>query len=165
MLLMVEKGIRKGMCHFIYRYEKATSKYMKDHDKSIESSYIQYWDGNNYFGWEMSERFPVNYFGLIKDTFQFDLEFIKNCNEESDEGYFLEVDVQYIDELHKLHNDLPFLPERMKVEKVEKLVVNLHDKTRYVLHVRNLKQALNHGLALKKIYKVLEFNQNAWLKP
>ena len=94
----------------------------------------------------MSQKLPVNNFELIKDTSQFNEDFIKNYNEESDEGYFLEVDVQYLEKLHELHNDLPFLPERMKIEKVEKLVANLHDKTEYVIHIRNLKQALNHGL-------------------
>ena len=69
----------------------------------------------------------------------------KNYNEESDEGYFLEVDVQYLETLHKLHNDLILLPERMKTEKAEKLVANLYDKTEYVIHIRNVKQALNHG--------------------
>ena len=77
---------------------------------------------------------------------QFNEDFIKSYNKESDEGYFLEVDVHYLEKLHELHNDLPFLPERMKIEKVEKLVANLHDKTEYVIHIRNLKQALNHGL-------------------
>ena len=86
-----------------------------------------------------------NNFEWIKDTSQFTEDFIKNYNEESDEGYFLEVDVQYFEKLHEFHNDLPFLPERMKIEKVEKLA-NLHDKTEYVIHIRNLKQALNHGL-------------------
>ena len=71
----------------------------------------------------------------------------------------------YLEKLHELHNDLLFLPERMKTEKVEKLVSNLHDKTEYVIHTRNLKQALNHGLVLKKVHKVIKFNQNAWLKP
>ena len=65
----------------------------------------------------------------------------------------------------KIHNDLPFLPERMKIEKVEKLVANLHDKAEYVLHIRNLKQALNHGLFFKKVHSVIKFHQNAWLKP
>ena len=68
---------------------------------------------------------------------------LKNYNGESDKGYFFEVDVQYTEKLHVLHNDLPFLPERMKIEKVEKLVANLHDKTKYVFHIRNLKQVLN----------------------
>ena len=71
----------------------------------------------------------------------------------------------YLEKLHELHNDLLFLPERMKTEKVEKLVANLHDKTEYVIHTRNLKQALNHGLVQKKVHKVIKFNQNAWLKP
>ena len=60
---------------------------------------------------------------------------------------------------------LPFLPERMKIEKVEKLVSNLYDKNEYVIHRRNLNQALNHGLILKKVQRVIKFNQNAWLKP
>ena len=71
---------------------------------------------------------------------------IKNYNEESDKGYLLEVDVQYLEKLHERHNDLPFLPDRTKIEKFEKLGANLHDKTEYVIHIRNLKQALNHGL-------------------
>ena len=77
---------------------------------------------------------------------------------------FLEVDVQYLEKLHELHNDLPFLPERMKIEKVEKLLDNLHDKTEYVIHIRNFKQALNHRLVLERVCKVITFNQNAWLK-
>ena len=86
-------------------------------------------------------------------------------NEESDKGYFLEVDVQYAEKLHDLHNHLPFLPERLRIEKVEKLEANLHDRTEYVIHIRNLKQSLNHGLLLKKVQRVIIFNQNASLKP
>ena len=85
----------------------------------------------------------------IENTSQFNENFIKSYNEESDEGYFLEVDVQYPEKLHETHNDLPFLLERMKIEKVEKLVTNLHDKTEHVVHIRNLKQRLNYGLILK----------------
>ena len=113
----------------------------------------------------MLQKLPVNNFAWIKDTSQFNEDFIKNCNEESDEGNFLKVDVQYLDKLYELHNDLPFLPERMKIEKVEKLVANLHDKPEYVIHIRNLKEALNHKLVLKKFHRVIRFNQNAWLKP
>ena len=75
--------------------------------------------------------------------------FIKNYNQKSDQWYFLEVDVQYLEKLCKIHNDLPFLPATMKTGKVEKLVADLHDKTEYVMHIRNLKQALNHRLILK----------------
>ena len=83
-------------------------------------------------------------FEWVKDTSQFNEDFIKNYNEESDKGYFLEVYVQYLEKLHDLHNDLPFLPERIKIEKVEMLVASLHGKTEYVIHIRNLKQILNH---------------------
>ena len=98
----------------------------------------------------MSQKLLVNNFEWIEDTCQFNKDFVKNYNEESDEGYFLKVDVQYLEKLHELYNDLPFLPGRMKIEKVEKLVPNLHDKTEFVIHIRNFKQALNHGLVLKK---------------
>ena len=113
----------------------------------------------------MPQKLPANKFEQIEDTSQFNEDFIKNYNKDSDEGYFLEVDVQYSETLHELHNDLPFLPERIKIEKVEKLVTNLRDETEYVIHIRNLKQALNHGLILKKVHTVIKFNQKAWLKP
>ena len=76
-------------------------------------------------------------------------------------GYFLEVDVQYWKKLHNLRYDLPFSPERMKIEKAEKLVANLHDKTEYAIHIKNLKEALNYELVWKKVYRVIKFNQNA----
>ena len=129
MLLMVEKGIRGGICHSIYWYAKANNKYMKDYDKNKELTYLQYWDVNNLYGWAMSQKLPVNNFEWIKDTSQFNEDFIKNYNEEIDEGYFLEFNVQYIEKLCEIYNDLPFLPERMKIEKLEKLVANLHEKT------------------------------------
>ena len=113
---------------------------MKNYDKNKESSYFQYLDINNLHGWAMSRNLPLNNFERIKDTSQFNEDFIKNHNEEGDEGYFVEVDGQYLEKLHELHNDLPFLPERMKIEKVEKLVCNLHDKTEYIIHIRNLMQ-------------------------
>ena len=122
---------------------------MKGYDKNKESSYLKYWDANKLYGWAMSQKLPVNKFEYMEYTSQFNEDFIKNYNEESDEGYFLDVDVQYPEKLHELHNDLPFLPERMKIEKVEKLVTNLHDKTEYVIHIRNLKQALNQGLSFR----------------
>ena len=146
MLLMVEKGIRGGICHSIYRYAKANKKYMKDYIKNKELSHIQYWDVNNLYGWAMSHELPVNNFERIKDTSRFNEDFTKNYNEESNEGYFLEVDVQYLEELQELHNDLPFLQEKMKIKKVEELVANFHDKTEYLIHIKNLKQTLNHEL-------------------
>ena len=102
MLLIVEKGIRGGICHSIYQHAKANNKYMKDYDKNKESSYLQYWDVNNLYGWAMSQKLPVNNFEWIKDTSQFNEDFIKNYNEESDEVYFLEIDVQYLEKLKML---------------------------------------------------------------
>ena len=98
---------------------------MKNYDKNKESSYFQYWDVNNLYSWEMSQKLPVNNFEWIEDTSQFTEDFIKSYNEESDERSFLEVDVQCPANLHDLHNDLS---ERMKIEKVKKLVANLDDK-------------------------------------
>ena len=117
MLLMVGKIIRGGICYTIHRYVKANIKYMKDYDKNKESSYLKYWDVNDLYGWAMLQKLPVNNFEWIEDASQFNEDFIKNFNKESDEGYFLEVDVQCPEELYELHNDLPFLPERMKNEK------------------------------------------------
>ena len=151
MLLIVENGVRRGIYHPIYRYAKANNKYMKDYDKMKELSFLQDWDVNNLYTWAILRKLTVNNFEWIKDTSQFNEDFIKNYNVESDEGYFLEVDVQYLEKLHELHYDLPFLQEGMKIEKVEKLVANLYDKTKYVIHIRNLKQALNHALVLKKV--------------
>ena len=91
-------------------------------------------------------RFAGKLFKWVENTSQFNEDFVKSYNEENDEGYFLEVDVQYPEELHKLHNDLPFLPERMKIGKVEKFVVNVLDKKEYAIPTINLKQALNPGL-------------------
>ena len=164
MLLMVEEGIRGGICHSIHRYAKATNKYMKNYDKNEESSYIQYLDANNLYGRAMSKKLPVNEFKWL-DSNKINEEFIKNYNENDKKGYILEVDVKYPKELHDLHSDLPFLPERMEINKCKKLVCNLYDKKKYVVYINSLKQALNHGLKLKKIHRIIEFNQKAWLKP
>ena len=100
-----------------------------------------------------------------KRSSRFNEIFIKNYNENSDARYFLEVDIDYPKELFNLHKDLPFLPESKKVNKVEKLICSIEDKEKYVIHIRVLKQALNHGLVLKKVHRVIQFNQKDWLKP
>ena len=117
---------------------------------------------NNFYGWAISQKFLVNDFEWITKVNE---DLIKNYNEGSDERYFFEADVEYIEKLHGFHNDLPFLPERMKIEKVEKILANIHDKTKYVIQIRNLKQSLNHGLVFTKVHRVIKLNQNAWLKP
>ena len=113
----------------------------------------------------MTQKLPVNNCEWIEDTSQFNEDFIKNYNEERNEGYFLEVDIQYPEKLYELYNYLPFLSERMKFKKLENLVTNIYNKTEFVIHIGNLKQALNHRLILKKVHGVIKCYQNSWLKP
>ena len=166
MLLMVEKGIRGGICHAIHRYAKANNQYMKNYDINIISSYLEYIDVNNLYGWRMSQNLFVNGFKWVKKTFKFDQEFTKSYEENSNnKGYILEIDVEYQKHLFNLHKYLPFLAERKKIEKCKKLVCSIHDKENYVVDIRASKQALNLGLILKKVHRVIQFNQEAWLKP
>ena len=108
LLLVAEEGIRGEMYHAIHRYAKANNKYMKNYDKNKESSYLTYWDVNNFNGWTMSQTLPVNDFFWVRGIFEFDEVFIKSYNEESHQEYFNEVDVQYPENFHKLHKTLPF---------------------------------------------------------
>ena len=167
MLLMVEEGIRGGICHSTHRYAKANNRYMKNYNSNEESSYIQYLDANNLYGWAMSKKLPVNGFKWLDSNKinKINKDFIKSYNENDNKEYILEVDVKYPKRLHELHIDLPFLSERMEINKCKKLVCNLSNKKKYVTHINSLKQALNHGLKLKKIHRVIEFNQDAWLEP
>ena len=97
MLLMVEKGTRGGICQAIHRYVKANNKYLKNYDKDIISSYLMYLDANNLHGWAMSQKLPVNGFKWVEKSrlSRFNEIFIKSYDENSDEGYFLKVDVDY----------------------------------------------------------------------
>ena len=162
MLLLVEEVIKGGICHSIHRYARANNKYMKNYDENKESSYIQYLDANNLYGWAMTQTLPVNGFKWVNN--EINEEFIKKYDENSDKGYILKVDIKYSKKLHDLHSDLPFLPKRMKIDKCKKLMCNLCNKNKYVVHIKSLKQALNHGLKFKKVHRILEFNQEAWLK-
>ena len=128
MLLMVEKGIRGGICHAMHRYAKANNKYMNDCNKDEKESSLEYLDANNLCGCAMSEPLPVDGFDWIKDLSKIDEDFIKKYDKDIDKGYIPEVDVKYPKNLHDLHSDLPFLPRRMKINKCNKLVCNLYDK-------------------------------------
>ena len=126
---------------------------------------------NNLYGWAMSQPLPTGEFKWVD---------IENLKQEARElkrtidmmvrnsnrgvGYVLEVDTKYPIELHDHRNDLPFMCEKIRVNGVEKLVPNLHDKQKYVIHVKALKQALDHGLVLEKIHRVIQFKQSAWMK-
>ena len=144
---MVEKGIRAGICHAIHQYAKANTNTSTSMVKIKTLSYLKYWDVNNLYGWAMSQKLPVNDYKWVKDISEFNEDFRKSYNNNSDEGFFLDYVqyVQYSANLHNPHTDVPFLRERMKIEKAEKLVASLLDKTlyqtEYLIHIRNLKQA------------------------
>ena len=114
MQLMVEKGTRGGICQAIHKYAKANNKYMKSYNKDVISSYIEYLDAHNLYGWEMSQKLPVNGFICVKKLSRFNEIFIRNYDENSDQGYFLEVDVDYRKKLFDLHKDLHFYLKEKK---------------------------------------------------
>ena len=165
MLLMVEKGTRGGICQVIHRHTKANNKYMKNYNKNIESSYLIYLDANNLYRWAMSQKLPANGFKWVKNLSKFNEDFKKDYDENSNKGYFLEVDVGYPKKLFDLHKDLPFLPGRKKVNKIEKIICSIEDKEKYVVHIKVLKEALNQGLAFKKVHRIIQFNRKDSFKP
>ena len=140
---------------------------MENRDRNKESSYLEYLDANNLYGWAMSQELPVRNFKWIEkdDISKFDEKFIKNYDENGDKRYILEADVEYPKNILMLHSDLAFLPERMKINKRTKLFCTTQNKENYVVHIRTLKQALNHGLKLTKVHRMIQFDQEAWLKP
>ena len=160
MLLMFERGIRGGITQAVRKYALANNKYMGDKfDPKSESSYLQYLDANNLYGWAMSQPLPTGGFKWV----DVNPNEISELTTRTDKGYVLEVDVSYPKELHNSHNDLPFMCERMAINGVEKLVPNLRDKKNYVTHIQALNQALQHGLRLD-IHQAIEFDQSPWLK-
>ena len=114
----------------------------------------------------MSQKIPVNDLKWIKkgELSKFKEDFIKNYDENANIGYFLEVDIDYPKELFNFHKYLPFLPENKKENNVEKLIYDIEDKTKYVIHVIVLKQSINNGLRLKQVHRIIQFKQKAWLK-
>ena len=150
MLLMVEKGIRGGISQAVKRYAKANNKYMKDlYNPDELSTYLQYVDANNLYGWAMINNLPTHRFRW-KNGEDFTPEKIDELVKKDKRGYLLEVDVKYPKELHENHNELPFLVKKMEIGREEKLVPNLKRKKGYVVHIKALDQALKHGLKLKK---------------
>ena len=109
---------------------------MKNNDKNIESSYLEYLYANNLYGWTISQKLPVDGFEWVEDLSKFNQSFKKNYDENSDKGYVSEVDVEYPKKLYNLHKGLPFLPERKKTVKCNKFVCTIQDKENYVVHIR-----------------------------
>jgi len=160
MLLFIEKGIRGGISTITHRHAKANNPYIPEsYDKSKPNSYITYLDTNNLYGWAMSQYLPTGKFKWIKKEFN-----LFDYSEESKKGCILEVDLEYPSELHDLHNDYPLAAENVVLDKVSKLVPNLNNKNKYIIHYRNLQQCLQLGLKLTKVHRVLEFNQSSWMK-
>ena len=157
-LLFVEKGIRGGISTITKRYAKANNEEVIDYDKRKKKSYITYLDANNLYGYAMSQYLPTGNFKWVEN-----IDFM-SLSDESEKGYILEVDLEYPKELHDEHNDLPLAAESIKVSNVHKLIPNLMNKTKYVIHYRNLKQCIKYGLKLNKIHRILEFDQSPWMK-
>ena len=165
MLLMFERGIRGGIAQSVHRWAAANNPYMgSEYDKSKPTKYLQYLDANNLYGWAMSQPLPSGEFCWIELGDRNPKTIVEELVEKRDHGYLLEVDVTYPKELHDSHNDLPFMCDRMKINRIEKLVPNLYYKRKYVIHIKALKQAIDHGLVLERIHRCIEFKQSTWMK-
>ncbi|KAF0718937.1 Uncharacterized protein FWK35_00026527, partial [Aphis craccivora] len=166
-ILMFEQGIRGGLTHAVKRYAEANNINVPDYDASKPESWIDYLDATNLYGWAKSRSMPKDGFGWFNDDLSVEniLNLLDGMNETSEVGWALEVDVEYPKSLHDDHNDLPYLAERITPpgSKIKKLVANLQYKNNYVVHYMALKQAIKAELILKKVHRVLKFNQSPWL--
>ena len=171
--LFTEKRLREGISCIAKRYAKANNKYINDYDPEKLSTFMSYLDMNNLYGWTMSEYLPYGESEWLKNIDKFD---VMSIDKKSDTGYFLEVDLEYPDELHDLHNDYPLAPEKLtissdmlskyckqiadkykvKVGDVKKLIPNLGNKIKYVLYYKNLQLYLSLGMKLIKIHLCTE---------
>ena len=183
MYLFIEKGMRRGISYLAKRHSKANNKYTENYDSSKESVYIIYTDASSLYGWVMIQYLPYGGFKWLskKEIDEFDLNSI---SKNSSIGYILEADLEYPSKLHDLHNNYPLAPEkleisqnmlsknvsdiadenRIKVGSVNKVVPNLGNESKYVVHYRNLQLYLSLGMNLSKIHRILKFKQCDWLK-
>ena len=181
MHLFIQKRLRVGISYISKRHSAENNKCMKNYDPKIPSKYILYLEMNNLYGWAMSGYLPYGRFKWLKNVDRFN---INSISQKSPIGYVLEVDLEYTDEIHVLHNDYPLAPERLaipcdmlsdyckeiadeygiKVGDVMKLIPNLGNKTNYVLHYRNLQLYLSLGMRLTKTHEVLKSKQSDWMK-
>ena len=163
------------------RYAKANNPLVEGYDPEKPRTHIPYYDANNLYGWAMSQYLPTSGFRWVDDCQQL-AKTIAEHPADSPEGYILEVDLEYPEDLHDAHNAFPLAPERMVVQKewmseyqhsligvapteVEKLVPNLRNKSHFVLHYWNLKLYLSLGLRLTAVHRALRFDQSPWMEP
>jgi hypothetical protein len=183
MYLMIEKGIRGGISTIPHRFSRANNPYLEDYDPTLPTTYIIYLDANNLYGWAMSQPLPTDCFQFLTEQQMNELD-VLSIPDDSDIGYILEVDLEYSVQCHDLHADYPLAPEHLTVtrdmlspfctnlandfnlsaDKVKKLIPNLRNKEKYIVHYRNLKQYVELGMNLTQIHRVISFNQRLWLK-
>ena len=183
MFQFIEKGMRGGVSYIANRYGNANNKYMKEYHEKAPSKYIMYRDANNLYGWAMSQYLPTGNFKWMTDKEISKID-IGKYKADDKKGLILEVDLEYPQELHDIHNDYPVAPEKVRVSNnmlstyckkisekynisiglVSKPIPTLRDKKEYVLHYRNLQLYLDLGLKIKKVHRVLKFDQSPWLK-
>ena len=183
MHLYIEEGTRGGISYIAKRHSKANNKYMEDYDNNKENIFVIYLDANNFYGWAMTQYLPYGNFKWLTrgEINKFNLALI---GENNSDGYILEVDLEYPIELHNLHNDYPLAAEKLKISKgmlsgycsniadkygikigkINKLIPNLGNKEKYVIHYRNLQLYLSLGMKVIKVHRILKFKQSDWLK-
>ena len=183
MYQFIEKGMRGGISYISHRHGLANNKYMKGYDEKAPSKYLMYLYANNLYGWAMSQYLPTGNFKWMSKK-KIDKLDLAKYKDDSKRGLILEVDLEYNKKLHNLHNEYPLAPEKIRVTEdmlsnycekiaakynistglVSKLIPNLRNKEKYVLHYRNLQLYTNLGLKVTKVHRVLQFDQSPWLK-
>ena len=170
MLMMIENGIRGGITHISKRYAEANNKYMKNYKYDKKSSFIQYLDANNLYGWAMSQNLPTHGLKWIKDiTIEKVLDILEKANNSmtnhGSKGYIFEVDLEYPQHLWDKHNDYPLAPEKLVVDGVEKLICHFKPRKNYVIQYRALRQCLELGMKITKVHRGISFYQSPWMEP
>lgn len=185
MHLFMEKGLRGGVCMASKRFARANNPLCPGYDSTKPNRWIMYKDANNLYGWAMLQRLPTGGFQWVDCSSGTVLSEILATPDDAPDGYILEVDVEYLEHLHDMHNDYPLAPETMAVPKewlsdyqrnlvnelggkfteCTKLAPNLCNKERYVVHYRNLKLYQSLGMRVTKIHRAIKFRQEAWMAP